>query len=130
MQALELILLLLAVAAGLHLLAERLFVPTPALLVVGGLVLSMIPGLPRVEFSPDVVFLIFVPPLLYRAALTTPFREIRRNWRPIAQLGIVLVLVTMCAVAAVTHAILPEVGWPAAFVLGAAVSPPDAVAVT
>src|SRR5881396_586968 len=107
MEALELILLLLAVAAGLHLLAERLMVPTPALLVVGGLALAVVPGLPSVELDPEVIFLVFVPPLLYRAALTTPFRELRRNLRPISLLGIGLVLATMCAVAWAAHTAIP-----------------------
>jgi CPA1 family monovalent cation:H+ antiporter len=130
MQALELILVLLAVTAALHLLAERLVVPTPVLLVLGGALLAVIPGLPRLVLSPEVVFLIFVPPLLYWTAFNTSWRDFRDNIRSISLLSVGLVLATMTAVAAVAHALAPELTWPAAFVLGAIVSPPDPVAVT
>jgi NhaP-type Na+/H+ or K+/H+ antiporter len=128
MQGLELVLTLLVIAAGLAPLARRIGVPFPVVLVVGGLALALIPGLPAVELAPDVVFLIFVPPLLFWAALTTSPRELRRNVRPIGFLAIGLVLVTAAAVAAVAHAVVPGVPWAAAFVLGAVVSPPDAAA--
>jgi CPA1 family monovalent cation:H+ antiporter len=130
MQGLELILILLAVAAGLRLVADKLSVPFPTLLVLGGLVLAVTPGLPRVELNPDVVFFIFVPPLLYWAALTTSYRDFRRNLRSISLLGIGLVLITMSVTAWVAHTLIPELTWAAAFTLGAIVSPPDAVAVT
>ncbi|MDT7603100.1 MAG: monovalent cation/hydrogen antiporter [Acidobacteriota bacterium] len=130
MQGLELILILLAVAAGLRLAADRFSVPFPTLLVLGGLILAVTPGLPRVELDPDVVFFIFVPPLLYWAALTTSYRDFRRNLRSISLLGIGLVLATMTVTAWVAHMLIPELTWAAAFTLGAIVSPPDAVAVT
>ena len=130
MQGLELILILLAVAVGLRLAADKFSVPFPTLLVLGGLVLAVTPGLPRVELNPDVVFFIFVPPLLYWAALTTSYRDFRRNLRSISLLGIGLVLITMSVTAWVAHTLIPELTWAAAFTLGAIVSPPDAVAVT
>ncbi|HEX7252460.1 MAG TPA: cation:proton antiporter, partial [Thermoanaerobaculia bacterium] len=130
MAALELILVLFAVVAALRLLADRLGVPLPALLVLGGIVLAVIPGLPRPRLEPDLVFLIFVPPLLFWTALNTSWRDFRTNLRSISLLAIGLVLATMAAVAAVAHALAPELTWPAAFVLGAIVSPPDPVAVT
>lgn len=130
MQALELILILLAAAAVLNVIAERLLVPLPALLVLGGLLLAVTPGLPRVELDPGVVFLIFVPPLLYWAALTTSYRDFRRNLRSITLLGVGLVLTTMSIVAWIAHATIPELTWGSAFVLGAIISPPDAIAVT
>ncbi|PYS79876.1 MAG: Na+/H+ antiporter [Acidobacteria bacterium] len=130
MQGLELILILLAVAAGLRLAADRFSVPFPTLLVLGGLVLAVMPGLPSVELNPDVVFFIFVPPLLYWAALTTSYRDFRRNLRSISLLGVGLVLMTMSVTAWVAHTLIPELTWAAAFTLGAIVSPPDAVAVT
>jgi len=74
MRAVELVLILLAVAAALHLLAERSGIPRPALLVLGGLLLAVTPGLPVVELPPEVVFLIFVPPLIYVAAFDTSYR--------------------------------------------------------
>src|SRR5262245_60241195 len=130
MAALELILVLFAAVAALRLLADRLHVPLPALLVLGGIALAVIPGLPRARLEPEVVFLIFVPPLLYWTALNTSWRDFRTNLRSISLLAVGLVIATMAAVAAVAHAATPDLTWPAAFVLGAIVSPPDPVAVT
>ena len=130
MAAVELVLTLLAAAAGLELLARRLGVPHPVLLVGGGLLLALTPGLPPVRLDPDVVFLVFVPPLLYWAALTSSYRDFRRNLPSITLLAVGLVLATTVAVAAVAHAVVPGMGWAPAFVLGAIVSPTDAVAAT
>jgi len=80
--------------------------------------------------SPEVVFLLFLPPLLYAAAWYTSWRDFRQNLRPILLLAIGLVLVTMTAVAAIAHTFLPGFSWAAAFTLGAIVSPPDAIAAT
>jgi Na+/H+ antiporter len=113
--------------AGLAVLANRLKVPYPIALVVGGSVAGFIPGVPEVRLDPDLVLLIFLPPLLYGAAFFTSLRDLRRNARPIALLSIPLVGVTMCAVAVVAHEVI-GLGWPEAFVLGAIVSPTDAVA--
>src|SRR5438270_4018342 len=129
MNGLELVLLLLAVSAGLRILARRLAVPYAAVLVVGGLVLAFMPNLPRLELSPDVLFLIFVPPLLYWGAISFPLRDFRRELGPILRLAVVMVLVSTVAVAALVHAIDPTFTWAAAFTLGAIVSPPDPVAV-
>ena len=128
MQGLELAVVLLAVAAALRVLAGRLNLPHPVLLVLGGLVLAAIPGLPRIGFEPETLFLLFVPPLLYLAAFTTSLRDFRAQIWPIARYGTVVVLLSIAAVAAVAHTLLPEITWPAAFVLGAIVSPPDPVA--
>ena len=130
MNALELVLVLLVVTAGLAVAAQRLSVPYPILLVLGGLGLALVPGLPPVEVEPQLVLLIFLPPLLYAAAWTTSWRDFAANLRPISLLAIGLVVVTMTAVAAVAHALVPGLGWPVAFLLGAIVSPPDAVAAT
>jgi Na+/H+ antiporter len=128
MPGVELAVILLAAAAALRVLAGRLNLPHPVLLVLGGLGLAAIPGLPRIEFEPETLFLLFVPPLLYLTAFTTSLRDFRAQLGPIARYGTVVVLLTMAAVAAVAHALLPEITWPAAFVLGAIVSPPDPVA--
>jgi monovalent cation/hydrogen antiporter len=128
MQAVELVVILLAVSAALRLVARRLGVPHPVLLVLAGLALVFVPGLPRVEFDPDALFLVFVPPLLYWASLTSSVRDFRAQFWPIARYGTLVVLLTMTAVAAVAHALTPEFTWPAAFTLGAIVSPPDPVA--
>lgn len=129
MAGVELVLLLLAVSAGLRIVAERLTIPYSALLVVGGLLLALVPNLPRVEVAPDVLFLLFVPPLLYWGAASFPLRDFRRELGPILRLAVVMVLVSMTAVAVVAHAIDPAFTWPAAFALGAIVSPPDPIAV-
>ncbi|HVS53862.1 MAG TPA: Na+/H+ antiporter [Opitutaceae bacterium] len=125
----ELILALLGVAALLVVVARRLQMPYPILLVVGGLGLSLIPGLPRVRLDPELVFVLFLPPLLYPAALFTPWRDFRANLGPILLLAVGLVLVTMVATAWFAHRFV-GIGWGAAYVLGAIVAPSDAVAAT
>ena len=121
---------LLAAVLALTTVARRLLVPYPILLVIGGLVIAMIPGLPPVRLHPDLVFLVFLPPVLWAAAYFTSLREFRQNLRPISLLAIGLVLATTAAVAAVARAGPARPGWPAALALGAIVSPPDAVAAT
>ncbi|MDP2326296.1 MAG: cation:proton antiporter, partial [Gammaproteobacteria bacterium] len=110
--------------------AEKLVVPYPILLVIGGLFLGLIPGLPTVTLSPDLVFLVFLPPILWAAAYFTSWREFKENLRPISLLALGLVLATTAAVAAVARAVLPGLGWAEAIALGAIVSPPDAVSAT
>src|SRR5256714_13535698 len=126
----EIIVLLFALVAILAVLACRVALPYPIVLVIGGLGLSFVPGLPEVKLNPDTVFYFILPALLYPAALFTSWRDFRRNLRPILLLAIGLVLATMLAVAWVTHFIVPALPWAAAFALGAIVSPPDAVAAT
>ncbi|HEV7847649.1 MAG TPA: Na+/H+ antiporter [Thermoleophilaceae bacterium] len=128
MEHIELVIFgLLLATAGLAVLAGLVGVPYPVTLVVGGAVIGFLPGVPDVELNPDVVLLIFLPPLLYGAAFFTSVRDLRRNARPIALLSIPLVLVTMGAVALVAHHVV-GLDWGPAFVLGAIVSPTDAVA--
>jgi Na+/H+ antiporter len=112
-----------AVLAGLGL---RSGVPYPVALVLGGLVIGLVPGLPAPELDPDVVFFVFLPPLLYAAAIAVSAHELRANWAPITMLAVGLVLVTICAVAAVANAVL-GIPWAAAFVLGAVLGPTDPV---
>ena len=126
----EIIVLLLGLVAALVLVARRLALPYPVLLVIGGLAVSFIPHLPGVNLNPNVVFFFFLPPLLYPAALYTSWRDFRRNLWSILLLAIGLVLTTMVTVAWVAHAFVPAIPWAAAFALGAIVSPPDAVAAT
>jgi Na+/H+ antiporter len=128
MEHIELVIFgLLVGVAMLAVLARVLGVPYPIPLVLGGSVIGFIPGVPSVELDPDLVLLIFLPPLLYGAAFFTSLRDLRRNARPIALLAIPLVGVTMVAVAVVAHEVI-GLGWPESFVLGAIVSPTDAVA--
>jgi CPA1 family monovalent cation:H+ antiporter len=110
--------------------ADRLRVPYPILLVIAGLAVAVLPVHHRVELEPELILLVFLPPLIYDASLDTSARELRTHWRPIVLLAVGLVLATMCAVAVVFHAAVGGVGWAVAFALGAIVSPPDAVAAT
>src|SRR5438477_12150084 len=104
----EVILGLLVVVAGLALLSRKIPIPYPILLVVGGLSLGLVPGLPRVRLDPELVFVFFLPPLLYPAALFTSWRDFRANLRPISLLAVGLVLFTTCAVGFLAHYFLPE----------------------
>jgi Na+/H+ antiporter len=115
--------------AGLNVLAHWFSVPYPIPLVLGGLVLGVIPGMPEIELDPDLVLLIFLPPLLYAAAFFADLRALRTNLRPISLLAIGLVLVTTGAVAVLAHDVI-GLTWPMAFALGAIVSPTDPVAAT
>jgi monovalent cation/hydrogen antiporter len=114
---------LLAIAATRHL-------PVAILLVVGGLLLSFVPGLPQVQLAPDLVLVAVLPPLLYSAAFFTGLRDLRANLRPISLLAVGLVVATTCGVALVAHATIGSLSWAGAFTLGAIVSPTDALAAT
>ncbi len=126
-QALVLITFLCAVVI-LTVLARRLSVPYPIAFVIGGAALGFMHHLPHPHIDPNLILLLVVPPLLFSAAWTTDWIEMRRNARPISLLAIGLVIVTMFAVGALVHAVVPGFGWALAFTLGAIVSPPDAVA--
>ncbi|HEX5469140.1 MAG TPA: Na+/H+ antiporter [Gaiellaceae bacterium] len=125
----SLILLALLVAAALLLIgAGILRVPYPILLVVGGLGLSFVPGIPEIQLPPDLVLIAVLPGLLYGAAFFTSLRDLRENAGAISLLAVGLVLTTMLVVAVVAHELIPELGWAEAFVLGAIVSPTDPTA--
>jgi Na+/H+ antiporter len=122
------LLAILGAGAALLAFAPLLRVPYPILLVVGGLVLGFVPGMPHVVLRPDLVLVAILPPLLYSSAFFTSLRDLRRNIRPLSLLAVVLVFVTMLSVAAVCHATISGLSWPVCFVLGALVAPTDAVA--
>lgn len=128
MHEVELTLALLVAVAALATLARLLGVPQPIFLLFGGMLLALSPAVPNVVLHPDIVFLLFLPPLLYIAAYETAVRDIRVLLKSIVSLAVGLALATTVSVAVVVHFLLPEIGWPAAFALGAIVSPPDAVA--
>src|SRR5918992_539579 len=131
MHEVELVLVSLLVAvAGLAAAARAVDIPYPIVLVVGGLLLGFVPGLPEVELEPELVLVIFLPPLLYSAAFFADLHDLRRNLRPISLLAIGLVLATMCTVAVVAHTLVDGLPWAAAFALGAIVAPTDPVAAT
>ena len=126
----EVVLVLLAAATFLAIAARRVGIPYPILLVLGGLLLALVPNRPSLELEPDVVFLLFLPPILFGAGYFTSIRDLKANIRPIGLLAVGLVLATTVAVAVVAHALIPGLPWAAAFALGAIVAPPDAVAAT
>ncbi len=119
---------LLVAVAGLSALARVLAVPYPIVLVVGGAVFGFVPGIPSVRLNPDVVLVVFLPPLLYGAAFFANLGDIRRSLRVVTLNSIGLVLATMVLVALVAHALVSGMTWGAAFTLGAIVSPTDPLA--
>jgi monovalent cation/hydrogen antiporter len=125
----QLLALLIGVGA-LLVLAPVARIPYPILMVLGGLVLSFVPGLPDFELPPELVLVAFLPPLLYSAAFFTSLRDLRANMRPIGLLSIGLVIATTAGVAVVAHRVVDDMPWSAAFVLGAVVSPTDPLAAT
>jgi CPA1 family monovalent cation:H+ antiporter len=132
--AIELTLLLLVVATCLAYVARRIGVAYPILLVLGGLVLGVIagriPDAPTVELPPEVVFLLFLPPILFGSGYSSQLRDFKANLRPIGLLAVGLVLFTTLVVGVVAGLLVPSLQWAPAFALGAIVAPPDAVAAT
>src|ERR1700739_2531882 len=122
-----LLLVFVAVFAGL---ARRLKVPYPILLVIAGLLVSFLPGMPRIGLDPKLVFLVFLPPLLYSAAWTLSWREFQRNFVSIAMLAVGLVLFTVLGLAMAAGSLLPGFDWKSAVLLGAVVAGTDANAGT
>src|SRR5919201_2465818 len=127
----HLVLLALLVMLGVLLVAgPRLRIPYPILLVLGGLALGFVPGVPTLSLPPDVVLVAVLPPLVYLSAFNTSLRELRANIRSIGVLAIGLVVATTVLVAVAAHAAIDGLSWSAAFVLGAVVSPTDPIAAT
>ena len=130
MNNLGITLVIFAVLLALQAIADKIKLPNAVLLVIVGLTLWFIPGLPAIELNPEVIFLLFLPPILYDAASHTSWHDFKAEIRPISTLAITLVFVTTTAVAAACYFVIPGFTWPLAFVLGAIVSPPDAAAAT
>src|SRR3989338_5456502 len=130
MLLLELVLLLLLASVALGWVARHFKFPYPIALVAGGALLGLMPRLPQFPFDPQLILVVVLPPILYQAALLTSWNDFKANIRPIGLLAIGLVIVTTVAVGAALKLMVPDVPWAAAFVLGAIVSPPDAVAAT
>jgi len=130
MDLLEIVLFLLLCAVALGWLARRLNFPYPIALVIGGAALGFLPELPQFPFDPQFILVLVLPPILYQAALLTSWRDFKANIRPISLLAVGLVIATTLAVGAALKLVVPDIPWAAAFVLGAIVSPPDAVAAT
>jgi len=125
-----LILSLLFVISILTMISSKLKIAYPIFLVIGGLLISLIPGIPQISLQPDLVFLIFLPPLLYAAAWNTSWNDFWKFKRPISLLGFGLVIFTSAAVAFIANWLIPGFPLAAGFLLGGIISPPDAVAAT
>jgi len=130
MQFLSVLIFLLLCSVGLGWFARRIGLPYPIALVLGGGAVGFLPGLPQLEFDPQFLLVLVLPPILYQAALLTSWRDFKANLRPIGMLAIGLVIVTTLAVGATLKFLVPDMPWAVAFVFGAIVSPPDAVAAT
>jgi CPA1 family monovalent cation:H+ antiporter len=130
MALLQVILFLLLCAVALGWVARHFKFPYPIALVIGGGALGFVPRLPQLQFDPQFLLVLVLPPILYQTALLTSWRDFKANLRPIGLLAIGLVIATTLAVGATLKFLIPDIPWSAAFVLGAIVSPPDAVAAT
>ena len=124
----KIVVFIMAILISLTAIVNKRKLPFPVILVFAGLIIGFIPQLPNLALDPDVVFVIMLPPLLYDAASKTSWLEFKTSIRPISALAITLVFFTTVAVAVTAHYLIPGFSWPLAFVLGAVVSPPDAVA--
>ena len=130
MAVIQVVVFLLLCSVVLGWLSRRAGVPYPIALVVGGAVLSFVPGLPQINIDPQFLLVLVLPPILYQAALLTSWRDFKVNLRPILLLAIGLVIVTTLVVGATLKFLIPDIPWAVAFAFGAIVSPPDAVAAT
>ncbi|MET3026903.1 Na+/H+ antiporter [Flavobacterium sp. UW10123] len=130
MENITVIIMLLFGVAFLSLVSKRYNFPIPIVLVLCGVVISVIPGLPVIALSPEIVFIIFLPPLLYHAAWHTSWSDFKQSIRPITFAAVGLVFFTTGLVAVFAHWLIDDMSWPLAFLLGAIVSPPDAVSAT
>ena len=130
MATFEILLVLMALCVGLATLADRLQLPVAVFLVLGGMGLAFVPGLPSVPLNAELALALFLPPLLQISAYRTDWPAFRSNLRPILVLAIGAVFFSAGAVAVVAHSLVPDLPWWAAVALGAIVAPPDAVAAT
>ncbi len=128
MELYTIVIILLAIAIGVSPIASKIKLPYPILLLAVGIAVGFIPGFNGISINPEVVFLIFLPPMLYDAAYNIDYKEFRANLQTISALAISLIFVTVAGIAVVVYYCIPGMTWPLAFVLGAILSPPDAIA--
>jgi monovalent cation/hydrogen antiporter len=128
MESFKIVIFIMVILISLTAIANKRKLPYPILLVAAGLIIGFIPQLPELALDPDIIFVIILPPLLYDAASKTSWHEFKTSIRPISALAITLVFFTTVTVAVTAYYLIPGFTWPLAFVLGAVVSPPDAVA--
>jgi CPA1 family monovalent cation:H+ antiporter len=122
------VLILLAVAIGVSAWADKLKISYPIVLIVAGIIIGCIPSIPAMEINPEIVLLLFLPPLLYDAAFNISFQSFKNNISTISSLAIGLVFLTAIGIAVLSYYIIPGMTWPLAFVLGSILSATDAVA--
>lgn len=130
MNSLESLFILLFASILLVGVAQKFRVPYPLLLILGGIAIGFIPGIPPFDFDPNIILVIVLPPILYYAAFGISFREFRQNWRDIFSLALGLVVATTFLVAVIFKMLFPEFPWALAFAFGAIISPPDAISTT
>lgn len=128
MENYSIIIFLLAIMLGLTALAEKIKLSYPILLIVAGIGIGFIPAMPEVEIDPEVIFLIFLPPLLYDAAFNISFNTFKTHLSTISSLAIGLVFLTATGIAVIVHYMIPGMSWPLSFVLGSILAATDAVA--
>lgn len=128
MENYAIVIFILAVMIGLSAIADRIKIPYPILLIIAGIAVGFVPSLPAIDINPEIIFLIFLPPLLYDAAFNISFKEFKTNINTIFTLAITLVFITAIGIAVVAHYMIPGMSWPVSFVLGAILSATDAVA--
>ncbi|SDD84633.1 Na+/H+ antiporter [Pedobacter soli] len=128
MENYTIVIFILVVMIGLSSVADHIKIPYPVLLIIAGIAVGFIPALRPIDINPEIIFLIFLPPLLYDAAFNISFKEFKTNMNTIATLSIGLVFITAIGIAVVAHYMIPGMSWPVSFVLGAILSATDAVA--
>jgi NhaP-type Na+/H+ or K+/H+ antiporter len=128
MENYSVVIFILAIMIGLSAIADKVRLPYPILLIAAGIGIGFIPSLPDVELNSEIVFLIFLPPLLYDAAFNISYKEFKTNINTIGTLSIGLVFLTVLGIAVTAHYLIPGMTWPLSFVLGAILSATDAVA--
>ncbi|HEX8019406.1 Na+/H+ antiporter [Mucilaginibacter sp.] len=128
MENYTIVIFILAVMIGLSAMADKIKLPYPILLIIAGIAVGFVPSIPNIELNPEIVFLIFLPPLLYDAAFNISYQTFKTNINTIGTLAISLVFITASGIAVFAHYIIPDMTWPLAFVLGAILSATDAVA--
>jgi len=128
MENYSIIIFILAIVIGLSAFADKAKLPYPILLVIVGVAIGFIPTMQEIEINPEIIFLIFLPPLLYDASFNISPKDFKTNINTIGALAISLVFLTASGIAAVAYLMIPEMTWPLAFVLGAILSATDAVA--
>lgn len=128
MENYSIVLFILALMIGLSAIADKIKLPYPILLISAGIAIGFIPTLPKVEIDPEIIFLLFLPPLLYDAAFNISFAQFKTNINTISTLAISLVFITVLGIAVLARYCIPGMNWPLGFVLGAILSATDAVA--